>query len=359
MTSRERVKTLLNRELPDRMGLFEHFWGETLADYWPDQGYPKGEAPEWHFGYDMVYAGGWFDTAPFSGQREVVDETEDWHVVRDGWGATMKHWKKKSGTPEHIAFEVTSPEKWRKYKEPLLEIRPERLGDCQAIKANLEAIRDKGKFAHYGNMFVYENMRAMLGDQTFLPAVLEDPDWIRDVCQTYLDFYRNHYEILFREAGLPDGFFMYEDFGYSKGLFCSPKILGGLVLPFHKAFVSFLKDYGLPVLLHSCGDIREAVPLFIDAGFDCLQPMEAKAGNDVLEFAQIYGKKLTYMGNINVVSLCSNDPARVRDEIVPKLNRLKQMGIPYLFHSDHSIPPSMNLKTYQYALELLEKHGKY
>jgi len=37
MTSYERVKTLLNKEIPDRMELFDHFWPETLRCYWPKQ----------------------------------------------------------------------------------------------------------------------------------------------------------------------------------------------------------------------------------------------------------------------------------------------------------------------------------
>lgn len=83
-----------------------------------------------------------------------------------------------------------------------------------------------------------------------------------------------------------------------------------MIFPYEKAFVSFLKDYGLPVILHSCGDVRKVIPLIIDAGFDCLQPMEAKAGCNVTEIAKTYGRKISYMGNINVVPLSTNDPRR-------------------------------------------------
>ena len=130
---------------------------------------------------------------------------------------------------------------------------------------------------------------------------------------------RNHLEILFSEAGVPDGFFVYEDYGYKNGLFCSPATMSDLVMPYEKALVSFLKDYGIQVLLHTCGDVRRAVPLIIDAGFDCLQPMEAKAGCDVVELAKTYGSRISYMGNIDVVALTTNDEKTVEAEIVPKL----------------------------------------
>ena len=359
MTSRERIATLLKKQIPDRMGVYEHFWPETLRDYWPKEGYPKGTGPEIFFDYDIRGAGGWFNSEPFMGRDELIEETAEWKVTRNGRGARLKLWKNKSGTPEHIGFEVTTPEAWKKYREPLLETNPERLGKMADAKQALADARAAGKFVVFGNLFVFELMRATIGDENFLPALLLEPDWIRDFCQVHLDFFRRHYEILFREAGTPDGFFLYEDFGYRNGLFCSPKTMAELVMPYEKQLVAFFKDYGLPVILHSCGDVRKAVPLVIEAGFDCLQPMEAKAGCDVLQLARTYGNKLAYMGNINVVPLCTGDPAQVRDEIVPKLTELRKMRIPYMFHSDHSIPPDLTFETYKYALQLFRENSSY
>lgn len=359
MTSRERVAALLRKEIPDAMGLYEHFWPETLRDYWPQQGYPKDSKPEEYFNYDLVNCGGWFNSEPFLQKEEVIEETDEWKVLRNGRGTRLKYWKNKSGTPEHIGFEVATPEIWKKYREPLLSVNRERLGGLEEAKEALAKARAAGKFAVFGNLFVFELLRATLGDETFLPALLLEPEWIKDFCQVYLDFCRRHYEIMFREAGVPDGVFVYEDFGFSNGLFCSPKTLAELIMPYETALVSFFKDYRLPVILHSCGDIRKAVPLVIKAGFDCLQPMEAKAGCNVVEFARTYGNKLAYMGNINVVALGANDLPQVKDEILPKLTALKKMRIPYFFHSDHSIPPDVNFETYKYALELFRDGRSY
>jgi len=57
MTSRERVQTLLNKEIPDRMGLYEHYWGETIPT-WNKQGLPEGVYPDTVFGYDIANVGG-------------------------------------------------------------------------------------------------------------------------------------------------------------------------------------------------------------------------------------------------------------------------------------------------------------
>lgn len=388
MNSKERVECLLKKEIPDRMGIYEHFWPETFS-YWVKEGYPikytykKPEQLRWdeesgrwikvekegnypepvgaeeYFDYDIMGCGGWFDTSPFMGKCEIIEETEQWQIIKDGRGATLKYWKKKSGTPEHINFEVKTPDIWKKYREPLLETKKERLGDIEGIKKNLEQAKNKKKFSVFGNLFIFELMRATIGDVNFLPALLLQPEWIKDFCQVYLDFYIRHYEILFREAGLPDGFFLYEDFGYSKGLFCSPNILKELIFPYEKKLVSFFKDYNLPVILHSCGDVRKAVPLIIDVGFDCLQPMEAKAGFDVVKLAEEYGRKISYMGNINVVVLSTNDMKKVEQEVLGKIRKLKEMKIPYFFHSDHSIPPNVKFEIYKYAVKIFRENSQY
>ena len=359
MTSREIIAALLKKEIPERMGLHESFWPETLNEYWPRQGYPKDEEPAVYFNYDILNCSWWPSAGFFPGRNEVIEETEDWQVTRDGWGAILKNWRNKSGAPEHIGYDVTTQAQWREYRDIPLQTNIERLGDFQKQRDDLADAKRRGKFSVFSNAFLFELLRAAFGHETVLPAMLLEPEWIHDFCSVYVDFYRRHYDILFREVGLPDGMFIYEDWGYNKGLLCSPAAMRELILPHNKALVSFFKDYGLPVIVHSCGNVMEAVPLFIEMGIDCLQPMEAKAGCDVIQLAQVYGSTLAYMGNINVVTLSTNDPAKVEAEIVPKLAKLKEMRIPYVFHSDHSITPDVSLSTYQYALKLLRENWTY
>ena len=95
MTSRERMKALFARELPDRMGLFEHFWPETLRDYWPEQGYPKDTGPQEFFDFDIRSCGWSVNTTPFvDWQEELIEETDECKVTKNARGATLRHWKK-------------------------------------------------------------------------------------------------------------------------------------------------------------------------------------------------------------------------------------------------------------------------
>ena len=359
MSGKELAASLLKKQIPDRMGLLESYWYETLKKVWVDQGYPKGANPHLYFDHDIVPCVG-YDTSLFFGREiEIIEEADEWRITRDQRSAILKKWKNKSGTPEHIGFEVKTPEIWKKYRDSLLCVNLNRFGKVEDITKNISEARKANKFILYTNLFIFEIMRGTIGDADFLPALLEEPQWIRDFCQVHLDNFKMNYEAFFREVGLPDGMFVYEDFGFRNGLFCSPATLKELIMPYEKALISFFKDYNLPVILHSCGDIRKAIPLIIDAGFDCLQPMEAKAGMDVVELAKTYGNKLCYMGNIDVVTLNTNDPVKIKEEIVRKMSAMREMKIPYFFHSDHSIPPTVDLKTYQYMLDIFRENCIY
>lgn len=79
----------------------------------------------------------------------------------------------------------------------------------------------------------------------------------------------------------------------------------------------------MAMLLHCCGYVHEFVPLFIEAGFDCLQPLEVKAGNDLLALKRQYGDRLALMGGIDVRAMAHPDPAVVEWEIATKLPAAK------------------------------------
>ena len=106
-----------------------------------------------------------------------------------------------------------------------------------------------------------------------------------------------------------------------------------------------------------CGDVRELIPLYIEAGFDAIQPLEARAGNDVRQLKRQYGRQGVFIGNISTDAM-SLSPKAIREEVEGKLPVAKE-GKGYVFHSDHSIPPSVSLENYCYTLELVERYGQH
>ena len=385
----ELVNNLLRGRKGERVGLTGSPWLETIAA-WVEQGYPTrtvnkevGERrwrredgrdeevkvageyeeplPAWeHFGYDMVGVGPEFDVMPRKGQSELLEETDEWEVRRNGAGAALKYWKHKSGTPEHIDFLMTSREVWeRNYRPHLLELDPERI-QVQEMKKNMELATRAGVWTYFGQMFVWELMRQSMGDVTMYESLVLDPDWIHDFNRVYTDMYKKHFAYMFEKVGRPDGVWLYEDLGYKNGLFASPKVLEELIFPYYKEMVDFFHAYDLPVILHTCGSTAQALPLIINAGFDGLNPIERKAkDNDPFIFAEKYAGQIAFIGGLDARVLESNDKNIIRREVKNYLEGMKARGARLVFASDHSISPNTRYESYRYALDVYREHMMY
>ena len=364
-TPREVIDRLLRNRPPfERIGVFDSPWEDTLRKWVAEQGYPTDEegkpvAPTDHFGFDLAGVGGWFDQMPIRDVNEIVEETDEWKIVRNGAGASLKWWKNKSGTPEHIDFRMTSREIWdRDYRPHLLEPDPKRI-DIEGSTKELERRKAQGLWTHYGHLFIWENMRCTMGDVCMYESLALDKAWIHDYARVYTDFYKAHYTILFEEAGVPDGMWLYEDLGYKNGLFCSPAALAELIFPYFKELVDFFHGYDLPVVLHSCGGITEAVPLIVEAGFDGLNPMEVKAGCDTLRLAEQYGDRLAFIGGLDARVLESGDRDLIRRKVTGLIEGMKARGARYVFASDHSLSTNVRYDDFRFALDVYREHREY
>ena len=81
-------------------------------------------------------------------------------------------------------------------------------------------------------------------------------------------------------------------------------------LEFLKLQVEMIKKKGVPVLLHSDGNIRGIMEDIIDAGFDGIQSIEPAAGMRIDEIKVKYGDQLVLMGNIDISEILPRDPMK-------------------------------------------------
>jgi hypothetical protein len=378
MTSQRLIKNMIAHEPIDRVGIDDYFWPETL-DAWVEQGYPtqvvvnKGKEklepmdPNLHFHFDLRMCGGFFDTEPIVGFEEILDETEDWVVKQNGAGAVLKWWKHKMGTPEHINFHMVDRQIWeREYRPHLLEVDRRRFSGkgwgSQGLEGDLVELsnaRSRHQWAWYGTDFFWEVMRSSLGDLTMYENLILDPGWINDFNAVYSGFFKRHFKFLFEENGLPDGIRVFDDLAYKDRLFASTKILESLFLPYYADFVQFCSSYNLPVFFHSDGKIDEALPLIIEAGFVALNPIEAKAGCDIFEYADKYSDDLIFHGGLDARVLETNDRKAIEREVVFLIEGMKSRNARYIFGSDHSVSPRVTYDSYRHALEVYYRHMMY
>jgi uroporphyrinogen decarboxylase len=297
---------------------------------------------------------------PLIDHEEMVEETDEWEVKRNGAGAALKYWKHKSGTPEHIDFLMKTREIWeRDYRPHLLTLDPARV-DLKEMRKNAATGARAQKWVHYGHMFIWELMRQSMGDVTLYESLLLDPDWVRDYNRVYTDLYKRHFAYMIEQVGKPDGIWLYEDLGYKNGTFASPKVMEELIFPYYKEMVDFFHGYDLPVILHSCGSTAAALPLIVAAGFDGLNPMERKAlNNDPFTFAEKYGDRIAFVGGLDARVFESNDRDIIKREVSHYIDGMKARNARLVFASDHSISPNTRYESYCYALEVYRDHMLY
>ena len=156
-----------------------------------------------------------------------------------------------------------------------------------------------------------------------LMGMADDPDWVKDMVNTYAQLTIDLFEILFSEEGYPDGIWFYEDMGYKQHPFMSPRMYREIIQPGHALTIQWAKSKGLPVIMHSCGYVEPLVPGMIEAGIDCLQVIEVKAGMDLLRLYQNFGEQLSFMGGIDVRVLYNNDRAEIDAELEAKIPIVK------------------------------------
>jgi uroporphyrinogen decarboxylase len=113
------------------------------------------------------------------------------------------------------------------------------------------------------------------------------------------------------------------------------------------------------VVLHSCGNIREAMPMIVECGFDGLNPMEVAAGNNILEYAEKYGDRLVFVGGFDKRVFETHDRRMIRQEITRFIQGMKSRGARFLFGSDHSISTNADYGDFQYGLEVYREHMAY
>ncbi len=364
-TSFEVVDALLRGKPAERMGCSEFVWEQTLGN-WVADGYPtddngKRVEPWQGLDLDMAYVFCGLEWQPLVGAEEVVEESDEWKVVKNGAGALLKWWKTKAGTPEHIDFTMTSRQVWERDYRPLLmaDHDEERIQNQDNIRKALADIRAAKKWACTGAQFIWENMRGSLGDYTLYISMVEDPDWIHDYARVYTDMYKRCLKTIFERSGVPDGFWLFEDLGYKDRLFVSPQCYAELIFPYFRELVEFLHGYDLPVVLHTCGFVESALDMIVEAGFDGLNPMEVKAGNDIFRIVDGYADKLCFVGGMDARIIERADKNEIRAEVTRLTDGMKARGGRWLFGSDHSLSTNVKYDAYKYAMEVYRENAAY
>ncbi len=365
----ERMNRALRHEEPDRVPISDFFWGSFIERWRRELGLPADANPYYHYDLDWIVTVPNMD--PWIRPFETLKETTEEVVVRTGFGAVMhKHFQHPM--PEMRAWETDTFEKLERaaFDDPRDPRRFFAAGDNQIAgvgdgfqrnsPAWIETVKSlRPDFPVYGSMIeVSECLTRLIGQENALLWMGEYPERMGAVVNRigayYLDMAKAEIEA---GAGLLDGFVIWGDVAYKKCTFMSPAYWREHFKPWVAQMTEAAHAAGLPVIYHGCGNVKAIFQDYIDMKIDAYNPLEAKAGMDVVALRRQYGQGIGFCGNSNVQVWETGDREAIRGEVLRKLTAAKGGG--YIFQSDHSVSSSVSGPTYDYIVKLVREFGQY
>jgi uroporphyrinogen decarboxylase len=104
-----------------------------------------------------------------------------------------------------------------------------------------------------------------------------------------------------------------------------------------------IRDSGVHVWMHLCGNIRDILPDLVEIGLNVLNPIQPKA-MDIKEIAGTFGGKVYFDGGVDVQgTLVEGTPAEVKQEVYMLVDRLGRFNGGYIGKTSHTIMPETPL----------------
>jgi uroporphyrinogen decarboxylase len=165
----------------------------------------------------------------------------------------------------------------------------------------------------------YHNVMDLFGMENYMVKMYTHPEVVQAVTDRVCGFYYEANERFFAVAkDEVDGFFFGNDFGTQLDLICGPEQFDQFIMPWFGRFTQQAHQHGYQAILHSCGAIHKVIDRLIDAGVDCLHPLQALAANmDAETLARDFKGRITFMGGVDTQQLLVHaTPDEVRAEVL-------------------------------------------
>jgi hypothetical protein len=365
----DRMQKALRHREPDRVPVSDWFWGSFLKRWREELGLAPDTDIYRYYGLD------WFQVNPNLDPHikafEILKQDDQEVVVRTGFEAIIRK-RFDLPMPAFLGFETDTTEKMEAFQfdGPWDDRRYFCSGDDQingvgdGFARNTAPFVDRLKsvwadFPVFGGVCeAHEMLWRIIGSETALLWIGMYPDKIARFVARLHAFSLEVLRAQIKAAGgMLDGMVIWGDVAYRKGLLFSPDYWRRHFKPGVKALVEECHKNGLPVIYHGCGNVNRIFEDFIEIGVDAYNPLEAKAGLDVIDLRRRFGHRLAFCGNMNVLEWAGAAREELRTIVLTKLNAAKGGG--FLFQSDHSVPGNVSGEAYDCVVKLVREYGVY
>jgi len=152
------------------------------------------------------------------------------------------------------------------------------------------------------------------------------------------------------------GIWFFDDMASNKGPMFSPRTFEQVFLPCYVKMVEAYRQAGVAhIMLHCDGNIEPILDMLVDIGIMAINPVEPKAGMDVVRLRKRYGKRLAFIGGLcNAHILPRGTKAEIEAHVKHVLSVIPEGG---LVIGSHSIGPDVPVANYEFAHQIIRGYG--
>ena len=349
MNSVERVLATCEFRRPDRIGRFDSFW-EYTPQWRSRLGDEEGLA-------DLTV---WCpDEGTYPTWAKTLRKEGGWTYSINSWGQTLRT------RADAVFYEVidsalsglTDPETIQ-FDPPGLDRRY--LQRCASLdEAAAKLARTKSRQCVFGKTGgPYLRSTFVRGEAQFLMDIAGDAPFARTIAEKMADHLIGMAAEQVRRWDLQDtGVWIFDDMAYNHGPMFSPRSFEEVFLPAYRRMVKAYKAAGSKyVFLHSDGNIRPLLEMLVDAGIDGINPLERRAGMDIVEIHKTFPKLILVGGMDNCDTLVNGPISRIEAEAREIISLARDGGV---IIGAHSIGPDISLEHFVAYHETCQKYGRF
>ncbi|MFX1298685.1 MAG: uroporphyrinogen decarboxylase family protein [Promethearchaeota archaeon] len=355
MKGKERVKRALNFDKPDRIPKYKLLFGDVISlnNLPPKSWQPNERGVYPHSANELLrklrlYRWKRPDWAPkdwWKHEREEIDE----------WGC---YWNKTEndltmGHPGRPAIDT-----WDKLEtwEGPDAANPKVYSFTNAL-SKIFFRRYKTGVVH-DFIYIMNRVSMLRGFSNLLIDHRRNPEKVHQLTKKVADVFMSNVEMLITKFS-PDAIWACDDLGTQHDLFFSPETFKKFYAGPYKRIITYCHDHDCAFHLHSCGNIRELIPILIDIGVDSLE-FDSPRMTEFEELSKFRGK-FPFWACVNIQSIYPyGTPEDVEQEVKQMIQTFSTQDGGYLafFYPDTNVinVPKRNVKAFKRALK---KWGKY
>lgn len=282
------------------------------------------------------------------GGKPVVEleDNEEYRLYRDELGRTMQLPKATATLALPLDYPVKTMEDWLRIK-PLYQYSDDRLNTDWEEIARAALAEDAVVAA--GMPGGFDEIRELMGEEELCMAYYEQPELIMDILDTIGDTAQRVLDQVSATITI-DVLHVHEDMAGKSGPLIGPVQVKETIVPYYRRIWDMVHARGTRLFdQDSDGDMNPVLDVFLEAGVNCMHPMEPAANMDVVKIREKYGTRLSFYGGLDK-HVIRQGHAAIETELETKLPPMIRSG-GCVLGLDHRIPNGTPLEAYRYYLE--------